>query len=54
LRSKPIGSDVRLFRTADDVLFRFTMTCIELPHHQAAWVLGCRELECHAESLPGG
>jgi hypothetical protein len=24
--------------TADDVLFGFNMTCIELPHHQAAWL----------------
>jgi hypothetical protein len=24
--------------TADDVLFGFNMTCIELPRHQAAWL----------------
>src|SRR6478609_7654353 len=37
-RSRPIGSHVRLFRTADDVVFGFNMTCIQLPHHQAAWL----------------
>jgi len=36
-RSRPIGSHERL-SAQPMMLFGFNMTCIELPHHQAAWL----------------